>query len=245
MKKTATIAKKYLRRYSLLMRHIAATADEYAASDSVARGITSVIGGDGGSKSHSQSKMADAAVEMVVHADAIAARGEELTRARDERDMVVFAVSDRNHVWGDVLHAVYVERMTVPEAADAMGYSRAAGYRLHDRALEAAYAAMCDLGVAGTRLPSARRNDMRNGEAPGGAVSSERVQALAKTRNSAAESTEGTAKCGSCAMYEPVPDRIIAESVGNWGYCPDYGGYVCGDDSPEGFVGADDCWAAE
>lgn len=38
---------------------------------------------------------------------------------------------------------------------------------------------------------------------------------------------------------------LMREGVdSDWGYCPCYGGYLCGDDGPEDLIGDDECWEA-
>ncbi|HIW77072.1 MULTISPECIES: hypothetical protein [Gordonibacter] len=112
----------------------------------------SSVAGVPGSRSSSQDKMAEAAIEMMRHAEHIKVDSSVLNTERDMRQNVVFAVCDKNALWGDVLQLVYIDGLSIPELhreLDSRGkpFARSSVYRLHERALEKAYEAMIELGV--------------------------------------------------------------------------------------------------
>lgn len=155
MKTEAKKAKEFLRNYRLKVRMVRSAATEYSEASSAAHMITACAGNDGGSSgSHSQQKMADAAVRMLDHADDIAASVAKLTQEYELRKEVIEEVGTRNALWGEVLHRVYVDGLTIPELHHYLErdrshpYDRSSVYRLHDRALEKAYEVMVEMGLA-------------------------------------------------------------------------------------------------
>lgn len=152
MKKTAIIAHRYLGKYGLLVRLSRSSIDEYAEAQSQAHSITSVLGGEGG-RSPSRDAMQNAAIRMMQHADALDAGGDDLTRAWEDRNRVILAVSGMHPLWGDVLECLYVRGLSVSEMGKWLAkdrchpYERTSLYRLRERALEKAYEAMVELGI--------------------------------------------------------------------------------------------------
>ena len=152
MKKTASIAHRCLGKYRLLVSLSRSSVDEYASAQSAAHAITAVLGDDGGG-SPSRDKMADAAIRMLEHAEAVERGTHGLTEAWEERKAVIEAVADRHPLWGDVLDCLYVRGLTVAETGAWLAkdrrhpYERTSLYRLRERALEKAYEEMERLGL--------------------------------------------------------------------------------------------------
>lgn len=153
MKKTAMIANKYLGQYRLLVRLSRSSIDEYAAAESQAHSITSIIGKEGGGGSPSRDSMQNAAIRMIEHAEYLDSAGDALTRAWEERNEVICAVGNKHPLWADVLECLYVRGMSVSEMGRWLAsdrnhpYERTSLYRLRERALEKAYEAMEELGI--------------------------------------------------------------------------------------------------
>ena len=154
MKTEAKKAKEFLRNYRLKVRMVRSAATEYSMASSTAHMITACAGDMGGGGSHSQQKMADAAVRMLDHADDIAASVAALTEEYELRRKVIERTGEKNALWGEVLHRVYVDGLTIPELHRFLErdrshpYDRSSVYRLHDRALEKAYEVMVEMGLA-------------------------------------------------------------------------------------------------
>lgn len=146
-------AKKFLQSYRVTMAQAQHIVDDYAAAQSVAHSITSVIGGCGGCWSPSGEKMADAAVEMVSHADSLMLRRSALTQMCAQRDEVIREVAARNQLLGEVLNLIYVDGMRPCEVQRVLErdrrhpYSQSSIYRLRDRALEKAHEVMEEKGL--------------------------------------------------------------------------------------------------
>lgn len=152
MNPDAIRAKQWMQQYAAIVSAASGTAEAYARAQSTAARITATFGESGGS-GPSQDRMQEAALEMLRHAEDLEVERGRLTEAAAARIEVVRRLAARNALWGEILSMLYLEGMSCQEARRALArdrrhpYERSAVYKLRDRALEKAWAVVCEMGA--------------------------------------------------------------------------------------------------
>ena len=126
-------AKRFLQQLEKLDRLIENKLIEKAQWYSIALGTTAQLGGERVQSSGSQQKMADAVGKYVDIESEIDC---DIDRLVDAKKKVIRVIEQLDVAEYNLLHKVYVQYMTLQEAADACGRSYTWATSTHGRALQ-------------------------------------------------------------------------------------------------------------